>query len=103
MHDKIPELSRMIAAYDLPEDGPMRPHHELRAAVSEAVDWRVGAQYLRIARKVPGLQEELARALAAASGADRCRATGGRRGRGVGGDVTIRAAPARQPPLLENE
>ncbi|WP_431983170.1 helix-turn-helix domain-containing protein [Streptomyces qinglanensis] len=71
VHDEIPELSRAIAAYDLPEDGPVRSLAELRAAVSEAVDWRIGAQYLRIARKGPGLLEELARALDAARGADR--------------------------------
>ncbi|WP_019360061.1 helix-turn-helix transcriptional regulator [Streptomyces sp. AA1529] len=71
VHDEIPALSRVIATYDLPEDGPVRSLDELRAAVSEAVDWRVGAQYLRIARNLPGLLEELARALDGASGADR--------------------------------
>ncbi|MDI6408147.1 helix-turn-helix transcriptional regulator [Streptomyces albus] len=63
VHDEIPELSRVIAAYDMPQDGPVRPLHELRAAVEEAVTWRVGAQYLRIARGIPSLLDELARAL----------------------------------------
>ncbi|MBQ0863372.1 helix-turn-helix domain-containing protein [Streptomyces sp. RK75] len=71
VHDEIPELSRVIAAYDLPEDGPVRPLEELRGAVSKVTDWRVGAQYLRIARTVPGLLDELARAFDRANGADR--------------------------------
>ncbi|WP_307808192.1 helix-turn-helix transcriptional regulator [Streptomyces oryzae] len=61
VHDEIPEISRVIAAYDLPQDGPARPLDELRATVFEAVDWRVGGQYLRIARKMPGLLDLSAR------------------------------------------
>lgn len=64
VHDMVPRLSKAIAAYDLPEDGPVRPLHELHAAVAELVTWRVGAQYLRIARTAPSLLEELSRALA---------------------------------------
>ncbi|WP_344562571.1 helix-turn-helix transcriptional regulator [Streptomyces axinellae] len=63
VHDMVPRLSKAIAAYDLPEDGPVRPLHELRGAVAELVNWRVGAQYLRIARTAPLLLEELSRAL----------------------------------------
>ncbi|MCM3266336.1 helix-turn-helix domain-containing protein [Streptomyces thermoviolaceus] len=62
VHDALPALSAAIATYDLPEDGPARPLHELRAAVAEASRWRLGAQYTRIARKLPDLLVELARA-----------------------------------------
>ena len=39
----IPALSAAIAAYDLPDDGPVRPLPELRAAVAEAVTWRLAS------------------------------------------------------------
>jgi len=63
VHDEIPALSRAIATYDTPEDGPVRPLPELREDVAQAVNWRVSAQYLRIARHVPALLEELSRAV----------------------------------------
>ncbi|MEV0635861.1 helix-turn-helix transcriptional regulator [Streptomyces sp. NPDC050619] len=62
VHDALPALSAAIAAYDIPEDGPIRPLNELRAAVDEAVTWRLAAQYTRIVRKLPDLLTELARA-----------------------------------------
>ncbi|MFD2357266.1 helix-turn-helix domain-containing protein [Nonomuraea ferruginea] len=58
----IPALSAAIAAYDLPDDGPVRPLPELRAAVSEAVTWRLASQYVRITRRLPELLGELFRA-----------------------------------------
>ncbi|RZU37758.1 helix-turn-helix protein [Streptomyces sp. BK022] len=67
----LPALSAAIATYDLPEDGPARPLSALRVAVSEAARWRVAAQYTRIARCLPDLLAELARAYHRASGADR--------------------------------
>ncbi|MEU9924707.1 helix-turn-helix transcriptional regulator [Streptomyces griseoluteus] len=71
VHTALPVLSAAIATYDLPEDGPARPLSDLRVAVSEAARWRVAAQYTRIARHLPDLLAELARAYHAASGADR--------------------------------
>ncbi|MEU4153367.1 helix-turn-helix transcriptional regulator [Streptomyces sp. NPDC026659] len=71
VHAALPDLSAAIATYDLPEDGPVRPMSALRAAVSEAARWRVAAQYTRIARRLPDLLTELARAYHAASGAER--------------------------------
>ncbi|MGW4662993.1 helix-turn-helix domain-containing protein [Streptosporangium sandarakinum] len=63
VHDTIPLLRQVIAAYDLPEDGPVRPAHQLRAAVTEAVQWRLDAQYIRLSSTLPALMAELIRAL----------------------------------------
>lgn len=63
IHAALPALSAAIAAYDVPDDGPVRPVTELRGAVDETVSWRLGAQYLRIAQALPPLVCELARAL----------------------------------------
>ncbi|TMR97317.1 helix-turn-helix domain-containing protein [Nonomuraea basaltis] len=59
----IPSLSTAIAAYDLPSDGPVRTLPQLRAAVGEAVTWRLAAQYVQITRHLPDLLVELFRAL----------------------------------------
>ncbi|MGW5689381.1 helix-turn-helix domain-containing protein, partial [Nonomuraea sp. NPDC003754] len=59
----LPILSAAIAAYDMPEDGSVRPMPELRAKVADAVTWRLAAQYVRIARELPALLTELLRAL----------------------------------------
>ncbi|MFD7506188.1 helix-turn-helix domain-containing protein [Streptomyces sp. NPDC059850] len=61
VHAAMPTLSAAIAAYDAPDDGPVRPLAELRASVDEAVTWRLAAQYVRIARHVPSLVGELLR------------------------------------------
>ncbi|GHH50635.1 helix-turn-helix domain-containing protein [Streptomyces candidus] len=66
VHQAMPALSSVIATYDMPDDGPVRPIHELRAAVDTAVQWRLGAQYVRITRQLPDLLGELSRALATA-------------------------------------
>ncbi|MEU2284263.1 helix-turn-helix transcriptional regulator [Streptomyces sp. NPDC013178] len=71
VHDALPTLSAAIATYDLPDDGPVRPLRELRAAANEAARWRLAAQYTLIARKLPDLLAELARAYHAASGSER--------------------------------
>lgn len=62
VHATLPALSASIAAYDMPEDGPTRPLHELRAAVDQAAGWRLSAQYTRLARQLPDLLTELSRA-----------------------------------------
>ncbi|WP_224274116.1 helix-turn-helix domain-containing protein [Streptomyces sp. LS1784] len=74
VHQAIPELQRVIAAYDLPEDGPVRPLPELAAAVDRAVEDRVQSQYARLAEQMPRLLEELFRAVDRAGGADRAQA-----------------------------
>ncbi|MFI1293898.1 helix-turn-helix domain-containing protein [Streptomyces sp. NPDC020792] len=76
VHDALPALSAAIATYDLPEDGPVRPLHDLRTAVAEAVRWRVAVQYTRIVRKLPDLLTELARAFHAAPAEDRAELAG---------------------------
>ncbi|MFI6376450.1 helix-turn-helix domain-containing protein [Streptomyces sp. NPDC050546] len=62
VHDALPALSAAIAAYDLPDDGPVRPTRELHSAVDEVARCRPAAQYTRIAREVPELLMELSRA-----------------------------------------
>ncbi|MFI6249068.1 helix-turn-helix domain-containing protein [Streptomyces sp. NPDC051016] len=69
--DALPALSAAIAAYDLPEDGPVRPIGELRKAVDEAEAWRLGSQYTRLVRRMPELLAELARAHQAAAAGER--------------------------------
>ncbi|MEU2358769.1 helix-turn-helix transcriptional regulator [Streptomyces misionensis] len=60
--DGLPALSAAIAAYDCPDDGPVRLLAELRDAVGAALKWRLGAQYTRIVRDLPDLLTELTRA-----------------------------------------
>ncbi|MGW3351665.1 helix-turn-helix domain-containing protein [Nonomuraea rubra] len=67
----IPALSAAIAAYDVPKDGAVRPLPLLRGAVAEAATWRLAAQYVRIARKLPDLLGELFRAIEYAQARDR--------------------------------
>ncbi|MFE2096293.1 helix-turn-helix domain-containing protein [Streptomyces sp. NPDC059468] len=64
VHAALPALSAALATYDLPDEGPVRPLGELRAAVNEAALWRLAARYTRIARNLPDLLTELARAAA---------------------------------------
>lgn len=59
----MPALSAAIAAYDLPDDGPVRPVPELRTAVEAMVNWRLAAQYVQIVRHAPDLLAELLRGL----------------------------------------
>jgi transcriptional regulator with XRE-family HTH domain len=63
VHAALPALSDAIAAYDLPDDGPMRPLAELQGAVADSERWRLGSQYVRLAEAAPALLAELLRAL----------------------------------------
>ncbi len=67
VHAAMPSLSAVIAAYDVPDDGPVRQLGELSTAVDEAVTWRLASQYVRIARHLPTLISELIRAFHLAS------------------------------------
>ncbi|MFF3848063.1 helix-turn-helix domain-containing protein [Streptomyces sp. NPDC002328] len=60
VHVALPALSAALVAFDIPDDGAPRPLHELETAVDEAVQWRLAAQYTRIARRLPGLLTDLA-------------------------------------------
>jgi hypothetical protein len=64
----MPALSAAVADYDMPADGPVRPLVQLQSAVAEAVTWRLGSQYVRLATTMPSLLQELARALDTATG-----------------------------------
>lgn len=71
VRDALPAISAVIATYDVPDDGPVRPLHELRAAVDEATAWRLAAQYVQITRQLPALLGELSRAFHSGTGAER--------------------------------
>jgi transcriptional regulator with XRE-family HTH domain len=74
VHASIPAISAAIAAYDIPTDAPPRPLHELSEAVTQLAEWRLGAQYARIAERAPQLLTQSLAALHHGTGADRLRA-----------------------------
>lgn len=41
-------LRRLVDSFDLPEDGPVRPLHELRRATEVLITWRFNSEYTRI-------------------------------------------------------
>ncbi|MEU4829971.1 helix-turn-helix transcriptional regulator [Streptosporangium sp. NPDC023615] len=61
VHDAIPALREVITAYDVPDKGPVRPLPALRAAVTGAVQKRLGAQYVLLSQILPELLGELIR------------------------------------------
>lgn len=63
VHRAMPGLSSVLATYDVPEDAPYRSLRALAEAVASVVAWRLGAQYVRVARAAPDLLAELCRAL----------------------------------------
>ncbi|MFD9204795.1 helix-turn-helix domain-containing protein [Streptomyces sioyaensis] len=71
VHQSMPGLSSVLATYDVPEGGPFRPLPGLAEAVAPVVAWRLGAQYVRVARTAPDLLAELCRALHGAEPGDR--------------------------------
>ncbi|WP_333771547.1 helix-turn-helix transcriptional regulator [Streptomyces sp. IBSBF 2435] len=76
IHLAMPALSAAVADYDVPADGPVRPLVQLYSAVADAVSWRLGSQYVRLAAEMPALLQELARALQAARGRERIEVAG---------------------------
>lgn len=71
VHRAMPGLSSVLATYDVPSDGPCRSLPALAEAVASVVAWRLGAQYVRVARAAPDLLAELCRALQGAAPDDR--------------------------------
>ncbi|WP_129841620.1 helix-turn-helix transcriptional regulator [Streptomyces sp. RFCAC02] len=71
IQEAMPHLRGLLAAYDDPDDGPVRELCVLRDAVAEAVQQRLAAQYVRIMRSGPDLLAELLRALAVVPARDR--------------------------------
>ncbi|MDX3192088.1 helix-turn-helix transcriptional regulator [Streptomyces sp. MN03-5084-2B] len=55
-------LRRALLACDEPDDGPVRPEHALRAAVSQVTEQRVQARYAQLVVDLPDLLMELGRA-----------------------------------------
>jgi transcriptional regulator with XRE-family HTH domain len=74
VHAAIPAISAAISAYDIPTDTAPRPLPELDAAVGMLVEWRLGAQYARIAERAPQLLADTLTALHHTASADRLRA-----------------------------
>ncbi|OUC83322.1 helix-turn-helix domain-containing protein [Streptosporangium minutum] len=70
VHDAIPVLRKVIATYDVPDEGPVRPMPALRASVAGAVQKRLSAQYIRLAQTLPGLLGELIRGVHTATNPD---------------------------------
>ena len=61
VHVAVPKLRTAIDAYDLPEDGPVRPLAHLQQAIGETTRWRLSSQYTRLAESLPELLGELTR------------------------------------------
>ncbi|MFE5940152.1 helix-turn-helix domain-containing protein [Streptomyces sp. NPDC056470] len=55
VHSALPELSAIIAGYDIRQGLPARHPDELAAAVGAAVQWRLGARYGQIAATIPSV------------------------------------------------
>ncbi|MBE1494090.1 transcriptional regulator with XRE-family HTH domain [Amycolatopsis lexingtonensis] len=58
----MPALRRALLVCDVPDDGPVRPPHELWTAVAQATEQRVQARYAQLIAELPGLLLELGRA-----------------------------------------
>lgn len=71
VNSEISVLRRLIDTFDMPEDGPVRPLHELRQSTETLVSQRLNSDYTRILATLPGLLPEFARALTILSGTER--------------------------------
>lgn len=58
----IPQIRRALDCHDLPDDGPVLPLSDLRAATQTATDRRLAAQYASLAGSLPALMAGLTRA-----------------------------------------
>ncbi|GGR61980.1 MULTISPECIES: helix-turn-helix domain-containing protein [Streptomyces] len=74
VHAFVPAISAAIAAYDIPADVPPLPLDQLAAEVAQLTEWRLAAQYARIAEHAPRLLTRSLTALHHCTGADRLRA-----------------------------
>ncbi|MCZ7462040.1 helix-turn-helix domain-containing protein [Streptomyces sp. WMMC940] len=73
VHAALPELSAVLAAYDIPLGPPTRTTAELRHDVERAEAWRLAAQYSRIAERVPALLADTLRQLHTSHAPDAAR------------------------------
>ncbi|CAL9307702.1 helix-turn-helix domain-containing protein [Streptomyces sp. SudanB182_2057] len=74
VHASAPAISAAIAAYDIPADVPPVPLHQLATTVAQLTEWRLAAQYARIAEHAPQFLTRSLTALHHCTGADRLRA-----------------------------
>lgn len=74
VHAALPGISAAIGAYDIPSDDAPRLLDELGEDIARLVQWRLAAQYARIAEQAPHLLTEVLTALHHSTGADRLRA-----------------------------
>lgn len=74
VHAMMPTLRAVLATWDDPDDGPVRPLTELRTEVEEIAQRRLASQYTRIMRTGPDLLAETLRALAVAQPEERAQA-----------------------------
>lgn len=74
VHASLPTISAAIVAYDIPPDTKPRALPDLDKDVRQLVQWRLAAQYARIAGQAPGLLTETLAALHHTRGADQHRA-----------------------------
>ncbi|MCL7377498.1 helix-turn-helix domain-containing protein [Streptomyces sp. 35G-GA-8] len=68
VHGALPHISAAIAGYDIPDGPAARKLPELTSAVNDAVSWRLGAQYSRLAVQAPALLGDALRTLHTAKG-----------------------------------
>lgn len=73
VHERIPAIRDEVDAYDLPEDGPVRPLDRLAKDVAALQSLRLASRYNQLARDVPGLLAELHRAQQTTRGRSRQR------------------------------
>ncbi|NBE53869.1 helix-turn-helix domain-containing protein [Streptomyces boluensis] len=66
VHAALPAISAGLAAYDVPLSSPRRTLDELHTIVAETVNWRLAAQYGRIAQHAPALLGDVLAAFHAA-------------------------------------
>ena len=62
VHSVIPLVRRALDAFDLPDDGPLRPLSEIAADVARLNEHRLEARYGALADVLPNLLAELAQA-----------------------------------------
>jgi len=72
----IPHIRCALDCYDLPDDGPIPPLPDLRAATGKATACRLAAQYTSLADTLPELIAELTRAAHGHTGHDQETAFG---------------------------
>ncbi|MCX5412418.1 helix-turn-helix domain-containing protein [Streptomyces sp. NBC_00059] len=71
VHAALPGISAAISAYDIPSDDSPRLLDDLGEDVGRLVQWRLAAQYARIAEQAPHLLTEALTVLHHSTGADR--------------------------------